>query len=97
MTAYLISNFDVDDPEAFRAYQKLAAPALGIGDGVEVIAHDMATDQLEGRPAGKLTIILKFESAEAARSAYNSEAYQQLNPQRLSSTSNQTGLIVEGL
>ncbi len=65
--------------------------------GVEVIAHDMATDQLEGRPAGKLTIILKFESAEAARSAYNSEAYQQLNPQRLSATSNQTGLIVEGL
>jgi len=97
MAAYLISNFDVDDTDAFRAYQKLAAPALGVGDGVEVIAHDMNTEQLEGRPAGRLTIILKFESVDAARSAYNSEAYQQINAQRLDATSNQTGLLVEGV
>ena len=62
-----------------------------------VIAHDMNTEQLEGQPAGKLTIILKFESVDAARAAYNSRAYQQINPQRLEATSNQTGLIVEGV
>ena len=96
MAAYLIVNCDIDDPDSYRAYQKGAVPSLGIGDTSRLVAYDTATTVVEGGGAGTQTVVLEFESMEAARAAYESEAYQEVLPQRLGATSNHFGVLVEG-
>ena len=96
MTAYLIVNFDVDDRDQYKQYQKGAAPSLGIGTTSRLVAYDHGTNQVEGQGAGHQTVVLEFESMEAAKAAYDSEAYQEVLPLRLEATSNHFALLVEG-
>lgn len=96
MSAYLIVNFDVDDRDQYKQYQKGAVPSLGIGATSKLVAYDHATNQVEGQGAGHQTVVLEFESMEAAKAAYDSEAYQEVLPLRLDATSNHFALLVEG-
>lgn len=96
MAAYLIVNFDIDDKEAYREYQKGAVPSLGIGETSRVVAYDTATTCVEGERAGSQTVVLEFESMDAARAAYESKAYQEVLPVRLEATSNHFGVLAEG-
>lgn len=96
MAAYLIVNFDIDDADAYRTYQKGAVPSLGIGETSRVVAYDTATTRVEGDSAGSQTVVLEFESMDAAKAAYDSGAYQEVLPIRLEATSNHFGVLVEG-
>ena len=96
MTAYLIVNFDIDDADQYRQYQKGAVPSLGIGESSRLVAYDTASTCVEGDGAGTQTVVLEFESMEAAKAAYDSEAYQEVLPLRLAATSRHFGLLVEG-
>ena len=95
MPAYLIVNYDVDDPDAYAEYQGGAAAGLGIGSAAQLRAFDPASDTLEGSP-GAQTVVLEYESTEAARAAYDSEAYQAVVGTRLGATSNHFAVIVDG-
>ena len=97
MAAYLIVNFDVDDPDTYKTYQKGAVPSLGIGDTAKLIAYDTATTQVEGENAGHQTVVLEYPSMEEAQAAYDSEAYQEVLPLRFQATSKHFGLIVKGV
>ena len=55
MAAFLIVNFDVDDPAMYKDYQKGAVPSLGIGTNAKVVAYDTASKQVEGQGAGHQT------------------------------------------
>lgn len=95
MSAYLIVNFSVDDPEGYKAYQKGAVPALQIGTAARPLVVDRASEALEGEP-GTNTVVLQYESKDAARQAYQSGDYQEVLPIRLGATSNHFCVLVDG-
>jgi uncharacterized protein (DUF1330 family) len=80
MAAYV-----VNDSKLYREYQAAAAKTIQASGG-EVVAFDVATETLEGAPPGSHTVIVRFESTEAAKAWYESPAYQAVLPKRLAAT-----------
>ncbi|WP_319436827.1 DUF1330 domain-containing protein [Mycobacterium sp. RTGN5] len=70
--AYVIVTEEIHDPEGMKAYGKAAGAAMG---GVKVLAVDTKPQVLEGNWHGHQTVVLEFESVEAAQAWYDSEAY----------------------
>jgi len=85
MAAYFIAQYVVNDPKLYREYQGAAAPTIQASGG-EVVAFDVAAETIEGTPPGPHTVIVKFESKEAAKAWYNSPAYQAAVGKRLAAT-----------
>ena len=96
MSAYLIVNYDVDNPELYQEYQAGAGPALQIGSECELLVFDPATTQIEGDGAGHQTVVLKFESMEKAKEVYESGEYQAVVGKRLDATSKHFAVLVNG-
>jgi uncharacterized protein (DUF1330 family) len=71
MSAYLIANYDVVDPDAYRAYQKQSRPIMA--GGGELLVFDGASVAKEG-VAGAQTVVIKYPTKQAALAAYESEA-----------------------
>ena len=97
MPAYLVVNYNVEDPELYGEYSAAAGPAMKIGDACRLIAFDPATERLEGESAGHQTILLRFESMDEAKALYESGEYQALIPKRHAATSNHFAILVNGL
>ena len=73
--AYLISAYqEVNNQDALTAYAKLAAPAL-IAAGGKFLARGMPSAVKESGKSQR-TVLIEFESLQAALQAYESEAYQ---------------------
>jgi uncharacterized protein (DUF1330 family) len=70
---YVILTEAIKDPEGMKAYGKAARTAMG---GATVLAVDTAAKVIEGTWHGDQTVLLEFESVEAARAWYESEGYQ---------------------
>jgi uncharacterized protein (DUF1330 family) len=85
MAAFFIAQYVVKDPKLYREYQAAAAPTIQASGG-EVVAFDVAAETIEGAPPGPHTVILKFESTEAAKAWYKSPAYQAAVGKRLAAT-----------
>jgi uncharacterized protein (DUF1330 family) len=85
LAAYFIAQYVVNDPKLYREYQAGAAPTIQASGG-EVVAFDVAAQTIEGTPPGPHTVIVKFESPEAAKAWYESPAYQAVVGKRLAST-----------
>jgi uncharacterized protein (DUF1330 family) len=69
---YVILTEEIKDPEGMKAYGQAAGAAMG---GVKVLAVDAKPQVLEGNWHGHQTVVLEFESVEAAQAWYDSEAY----------------------
>jgi uncharacterized protein (DUF1330 family) len=85
MAAYFIAQYVVNDPKLYREYQGKAAATIQASGG-EVVAFDVAAETIEGKPPGPQTVIVRFESAAAAKAWYGSPAYQEAVGKRLAST-----------
>jgi uncharacterized protein (DUF1330 family) len=85
MAAYFIAQYVVNDPALYREYQGGAGPTIET-HGAELVAFDAAAETMEGTPPGPQTVILKFESTEAAKAWYGSEEYQAVVGKRLEAT-----------
>jgi uncharacterized protein (DUF1330 family) len=85
MAAYFIAQYVVKDPKLYREYQAGAAPTIAAAGG-EVVAFDVAAETVEGTPPGPQTVIVKFESSEAAKAWYGSREYQAVVGKRLAAT-----------
>lgn len=72
---YVIFTEDVTDRDRMNAYAQAAVPTVLGSGGTPVIAGP-ADDVIEGEWHGNQTVVIEFESVEAARAWYNSEAYQ---------------------
>jgi uncharacterized protein (DUF1330 family) len=70
---YVILTEAIKDPEGMKAYGQAAGAAMG---GVNILAVDTAPNVVEGTWHGNQTVLLEFESVDAARAWYESEAYQ---------------------
>lgn len=85
MAAYFIAQYVVKDPALYGEYQKSAGPTIAASGG-ELVSFDAASETIEGTPPGPQTVILKFESTEAAKAWYQSAAYQAVVGKRLQAT-----------
>ena len=97
MPAFLIVNYNVENPELYGEYSAAAGPVMKIGEACQLIAFDPATERLEGETAGHQTIVLSFDSKEEAKKVYESGDYQALIPKRHAATSNHFAVLVNGL
>ncbi|HET6793902.1 MAG TPA: DUF1330 domain-containing protein [Acidimicrobiales bacterium] len=82
MAAYIVAVSNVSNADQLREYVAGAIPTMS---GVEVVAADEAAVTLEGDDRHRV-VILKFESEEAARAWYDSEAYSAVRPLRQGAT-----------
>jgi uncharacterized protein (DUF1330 family) len=92
MTAYLIFDEDVTDPEGFQQYIQLAGPVLTRYGG-KVLAAD---GTIEGDWHPNQLVILEFESVEQAKRWYTSEEYAPVKDIRLK-TANTQLVLVQGI
>jgi uncharacterized protein (DUF1330 family) len=70
---YVILTEDIKDQAGMAEYGKLAMKAM---DGATILSVDQKPQVLEGAWHGSQTVVLEFESVEAARAWYSSDAYQ---------------------
>ena len=85
MAAYFIAQYVVNDPAGYAEYQQGAGPTLAAAGG-ELVAFDVAAETVEGTPPGPQTVVIKFESVEAAKAWYESPDYQAVVGKRLAAT-----------
>ena len=86
MAAFFIAQYEVNNPALYAEYQPGAGPTIA-ASGAEIVAFDVAAESVEGTAPGKQTVIIKFESTEAAKAWYNSPEYQAVVGKRLEATS----------
>jgi uncharacterized protein (DUF1330 family) len=72
---YVILTEAIHDPEGMKAYGKASGPSVA-EHGVRPLAVDEHVEVLEGEWHGDRTVLLEFESVEAARKWYTSAGYQ---------------------
>ena len=92
---YVIVTEAVKDPDGMRAYGRAAGPTIAQG-GASVLAADPNPEVLEGEWHGNQTVVLEFESVEAARAWYESPAYQEILPLRTNNAEG-TAVLVDGV
>ena len=76
MSAYWISIYrEIRDEGKLAAYAKLAGPALEAAGGT-YLARGIPEQTYESGEATR-TVVIEFESVDAARAAHDSPAYQE--------------------
>ena len=70
---YLIAHIRVHDAEKFEEFKSMSGPAIADYGGT-VLVRNPGPEHREGDLRG-LTIVIEFDSLEAARSFYESDAY----------------------
>lgn len=74
MTAYVIVDIEVTDPEGYKEYVKLAPEAVNLYGG-KYIARGGHNETLEGDWQAKRLVILEFPSVEQAKNWLTSPEY----------------------
>ncbi len=85
MTAYVIAQYTVNDQEKLNEYVPLAVGTILGSGGKVLVAADEAVVREGSQPAPR-TVVIEFESRDAAQSWYDSADYQKVLPLRLEST-----------
>jgi len=91
--AYILITEDVKDPAGMAEYGKLAAQTMG---GVTLLSFDSKAEVIEGEWHATQTVLLEFESEEAAKEWYYSDAYQEALKLR-QAAADCHGVILHGL
>jgi uncharacterized protein (DUF1330 family) len=95
MTAYVLIDLEITDPQGFQEYLKLAAPTVRQYGGKAIVGG--ATSQtLEGDWRPHLLSIGEFASVEQALRWYHSEEYAPAKALRLRTTNSQA-IVVQGI
>ena len=74
MPAYVVVDIQVNDPEGYEDYKRLAPPSIAVHGG-KYLAHGGRTEVLEGDWSPSRLVILEFDSIEQARKWVNSPEY----------------------
>lgn len=89
--AYVIMTEDIHDKDGMNAYGAAAAPTMG-QYGAKVLTYS-APETLEGEWHGGRTVVLEFESVEAAKAWYESSEYQAAKPLRLAAATSNAAIV----
>ena len=94
---YIIANFQIDDADTYRNYEKGFFPILQRHEG-EFITYDDNTDTLEGEsPRSGRVVLFKFPSEDQARAGYADPEYQALCEYRRAGTRMEFLTLIHGL
>jgi uncharacterized protein (DUF1330 family) len=96
MTAYVIANVTVKDPEGYRAYTALTPKTIA-DHGGRFIARAGEVEVLEGEWSPSRLVIVEFPSIEAARAWYTSAEYEEAKEIRLATADSQLVLTDAGV
>ncbi|MCV7299307.1 DUF1330 domain-containing protein [Mycobacterium barrassiae] len=91
--AYILITEDVKDPAGMAEYGKLASQTMG---SATLLSFDTKAEVIEGQWHGTQTVLLEFESEEAAKEWYYSDAYQEALKLR-QAAADCNGVILHGL
>ncbi|GAA3901094.1 DUF1330 domain-containing protein [Streptomyces lacrimifluminis] len=94
LKGYVIVTEIIKDPVGLEAYARVAGATLAASGG-SILAIDDGPQQLEGDWQGDRTVVLEFESVEAARAWYESAEYEKAKPLR-HAAADTTMVIVAG-
>ena len=89
MSAYLIANYTILDPQGYEAYVSAVGPTIQ-SHGGEILVAGPGSTAVEGNP-GEVTVVLRFPSMAAVQGWYDSPEYQRIIHLRQDSTK---GLMV---
>ena len=95
MTAFVIVDVEVTNPEGYEEYKKLAPPSIAAYGG-KYIARGGGTEVLEGDWTPKRLVILQFDSVERAKAWLNSPEYKEARFMRHQYAESNM-VVVEGL
>ena len=90
MSAYLIAQLTVTDPEGFGRYRDAVTERVARYGG-RYLVRGGATDCLEGDWAASRMVIIAFDSVEQAKRFYDSPEYREILPLR---RDNSEGVVV---
>jgi len=89
---YILFTEEIHDKEALDAYAAAAVPTVIAAGGTALIAGP-AADALEGQWHGDTTVVLEFETLEAARAWYHGADYQAVAPGRHSAATSNVAIF----
>ena len=95
MTAYVIFDIDIHDPEQYGDYRQLAAPTVAQYGG-RYIVRGGAASSLEGDWQPNRVVVLQFDTTEQARAWHDSPEYRPARAIR-ERTARSKAIIVEGV
>src|SRR5688572_3822570 len=94
MAAYFVFHNRILDAEKLQEYLPKALDTLAPYHP-EILIFDENSKVVEGTTHWPRTIVIKFDSRDAAMAWYNSPAYQEVLPLRLAATEG-FGVLVDG-
>jgi len=94
MSAYFVSHNRVHDATKNREYAALALETLAPHHH-EILVFAEHSEVIEGDTSLPRTVVIRFDSTEAAMAWYNSPAYEKVRPLRLEATEGYA-VLVEG-
>ena len=94
MAAYVIAQMSVHDLEGYRQYAAAVRGTIAGSGGRVVAANDV--EPYEGVPAQPRIVIGEFPTMDAARTWYESDAYQAVKQLRIDATTSVL-FMVEGI
>lgn len=95
MSAYVIAEIEVIDPEVFEEYRRLVPPTIEAFGGRYVVRGGT----IEGREGGwhpKRLVIIEFDDAVRAKAWHDSDLYAPARALREASTTTRM-VVVEGV
>ena len=95
MSAYVVVEVEVLDPEQYETYQQLAPPSIAQYGG-RYVARGGEVATLEGDWSPKRLVILEFPSVEQAKAWWHSAEYAEAKALRQATARTQM-IVVAGL
>ncbi len=95
MSAYIITNAEVFDHDAYGEYGKLAPDAIRRHGG-EFLARGGAAEVLEGSWTAHRVVVVRFDTVEQAKAMYDSPEYQAAKARR-EGAADFNMMVVEGV
>ena len=95
MSAYIIANVDVTDPDAYAEYRKGVAASMEPFGG-RFLARAGRAEALEGSYAAKRVVLLEFPDYDRAKAWWDSPAYRPLRELRQRASRGDL-IVVEGV
>jgi uncharacterized protein (DUF1330 family) len=92
MSVFVVAHIDVHDAEEYQRYLDGFAPIL-LDHGGEMLAVDPAFEQIEGEWDYPRLVIMRFESAQAAKRWHGSPAFRKLAEHRWRAARSRLALV----
>jgi uncharacterized protein (DUF1330 family) len=93
---YFFGEFEITDPAIYDAY-RTKVPEIISNHGGRILVRGGDAQPFDGSMPRRRFVIVEFESPEAVRTFYDSDAYQAVLPFRLNaSTSNGFACLLTG-